>query len=438
MAHIAHASIDHQTKRSKAPYLVPQISNSIPPYTVFPTMVKFIVLSSIMALQLLLLQWSHCCDAILDNNNNTPSSASLHDLISTHPNLTRFAEALETAGFVNDGDDLWWCSTNHENCTFTVFAPTNDAFDQWLLDNNNPTMLWLLSPPWILHLRNLLAMHVMTTTTSSSDGAVVVATTTTPTATDEWTTTSEQRYVMRNREIVRVRGPYTISTKWTPAANVTETTTTNGGGVLHHINAILQPWYMKLDVMALGHFFDQDFSILTEFCQSVGLVGIYRHEFTLLAPTDTAFLALGPDVLADLRNDTEKLRQLVLRHVIYGVHPSHTLTDGLVLSSLNGRNLTVRSTGSDITTIPTVVRLPVRDKDFDGLPPTSTSLQVNGVHVVFPNVLARNGLAHVVDQVLQWDSPTEESPVVMAPPTMAPTTTTTRGSIFDTPRMPPI
>jgi uncharacterized surface protein with fasciclin (FAS1) repeats len=266
-------------------------------------------------------------------------------------------------------------------------APTNTAFDDII-----HTKYWsmLVSSPWILHLRHLLAFHV---TVPHDDGLQLRST--------DWV--DGQRLHMLNNEDVTIhdmkRG-ISVSTTllWTENANIVEADMMATNGVVHTIDTVLFPTFVEVDVLALGKYYHNDFQILTTLLESIGLVGI-RSEFTLFAPTDAAFKALGKKELDELRNNSTKLRKLLVNHVVFGVQPSVYFTDGLILTSLGGRNITITISGMhDMVTTDIVPTMPDRMVKFKK--GQDSPLQVNGVSVLYANVLANNGLAHVIDQLL--------------------------------------
>ena len=98
--------------------------------------------------------------------------------------------------------------------------------------------------------------------------------------------------------------------------------------------------------------------------------------FTLFAPTEAAFARLPPGVLAELLlpQNRARLRALVLHHVVAGNLPAAGLGGGARLQTLDGGTLEVTSTAG--------------------------GLAVNGARIRSVDVGTRNGVIHVIDQVL--------------------------------------
>ncbi|MDX2139746.1 MAG: fasciclin domain-containing protein [Chloroflexota bacterium] len=98
--------------------------------------------------------------------------------------------------------------------------------------------------------------------------------------------------------------------------------------------------------------------------------------FTVFAPTDTAFAALGEDLIADLLADPDGLlTDILLYHVVAGEVPASTVVG--------------------LSTAPTVNGAPVFIEVIDG--GVVLDRQVN---VVITDIQASNGIIHVIDAVL--------------------------------------
>ncbi|XP_042876994.1 uncharacterized protein LOC122256403 [Penaeus japonicus] len=104
--------------------------------------------------------------------------------------------------------------------------------------------------------------------------------------------------------------------------------------------------------------------------------------FTIFAPSDSAFSLLPRSVVSQLQNNTDKLREVVLFHVVPGVLRLEDLTDNGMLSSASpkGRKLRVNvfRQGADLQDVVTI----------------------NGARVKRHDMIATNGVIHVIDKVL--------------------------------------
>jgi len=95
--------------------------------------------------------------------------------------------------------------------------------------------------------------------------------------------------------------------------------------------------------------------------------------FTLFAPSNQAFEAIPAVVKAKLLSNPEKLKNILLGHCVPGTH----FTNGLSKGTLNAINK---------STIQFAV---------DGKTP-----KVNDAHIIESNILAGNGVIHIIDKVL--------------------------------------
>ncbi|KAL3794661.1 hypothetical protein HJC23_010089 [Cyclotella cryptica] len=130
----------------------------------------------------------------------------------------------------------------------------------------------------------------------------------------------------------------------------------------------------KSSIAALASAND-DFSTLVSLLDSADLVGTLSKDsadgkgFTVFAPTNAAFEKLG-DV--DLTED--QIKQVLLYHVVAGTVPSDQLSDGQVITTLNGQDLSVNTQGG---------------------------VTLNGdVSVTGADNFASNGVVHIIDKVL--------------------------------------
>lgn len=117
------------------------------------------------------------------------------------------------------------------------------------------------------------------------------------------------------------------------------------------------------------------FTTLLAAAEAAGLVDTLKGEgpFTVFAPTDDAFAALPEGTVEGLLEDTDALTQILLYHVVAGKVMSSDLTDGLMATTVEGRDIAVS----------------IGDNVFIG-PATVTTADIE----------ATNGVIHVIDTVL--------------------------------------
>ena len=119
------------------------------------------------------------------------------------------------------------------------------------------------------------------------------------------------------------------------------------------------------------------FATLLEAATAAGLVDTLKSEgpFTVLAPTDEAFAALPEGTLDGLLKDPEALKQILLYHVVSGKVTADQVVGLTSADSVAGPAIAIA-----------VVDGKVKLND--------------SATVVTPDVMASNGVIHVIDQVI--------------------------------------
>lgn len=133
------------------------------------------------------------------------------------------------------------------------------------------------------------------------------------------------------------------------------------------------------------------FETLVAAVQAAGLVEALSSEgpFTVFAPTDAAFAALPDGTIENLLADPSgALTDILLYHVVPAQVLSTDLSDGMTATTVGGAELTF-SVGAD-------------------------GVQVNGANVVSADVMASNGVIHVIDAVLLPPAAPEATPTPVA------------------------
>jgi uncharacterized surface protein with fasciclin (FAS1) repeats len=119
-----------------------------------------------------------------------------------------------------------------------------------------------------------------------------------------------------------------------------------------------------------------EFKTLASLLQKAGLAGPLEGKgpFTVFAPTDAAFAKVPKATLASLAKNKTQLRAVLLYHVVKG---KVTAAQAMKLHSaktLEGKSVSIRVSGGKVI--------------------------VGGATVVKANVLASNGVIHVINKVL--------------------------------------
>ena len=278
----------------------------------------------------------HVIDAVL-----LPSTTVVD--IAINNGFTSLTEAVITAELVP--------TLSNPGATFTVFAPTNDAFDR-LADELGTDLNGILALP---NLADVLTYHVLGSEVLAAD--------------------------INNGDIAQ---PVSLSNslKLTVKANsdvfvnhalISGVDITADNGVVHIIEDVVLPNYTVVDVAL-----DNSFTSLTQAVITAELLPALTNPFesyTVFAPTNAAFdnlaTALGTDLNGILALDN--LASILLYHVVGGELESTELTNGRI-TALNNGLLTIDLTGG---------------------------VFVNNAEVVTPDINADNGIVHVLDAVIE-------------------------------------
>ena len=146
-------------------------------------------------------------------------------------------------------------------------------------------------------------------------------------------------------------------------------------GVVHVIDAVLLPPADPntiLDIIANS----PDHNTLEAAVLAAGLDGALSGDgpLTVFAPTDDAFAALPTGTVEALLNDIPLLTAILTYHAVGGQTLSTDLADGQKIATLNGADVTVTINANGVF--------------------------INNAKVTVADVLADNGVVHVIDAVL--------------------------------------
>ena len=119
-----------------------------------------------------------------------------------------------------------------------------------------------------------------------------------------------------------------------------------------------------------------NFTTLTTALTEAGLVDALKGDgpFTLFAPTDEAFKNLPDGALEGLLKDKEALKNVLLYHVVSGKVSSKEVVDLNKATTLNGSDLNIKTNNGKV--------------------------MINDADVIGADVIASNGIIHVIDKVL--------------------------------------
>ena len=234
---------------------------------------------------------------------------------------------------------------------FTVFAPTDTAFQDAGIDLNNYN-----TDEEIAALADILTYHVLSGAVQSS------------TVTDGLTVT------MLNGD----DASFTVSggSVMINDATVTSADVSASNGVIHVIDKVLMPPADLVDIPSVAQSTGVHTALVAALTQA-GLVSTLQGDgpFTVFAPTDTAFQDAGIDLSTfDTDEENATLVDILTYHVLSGAVASSSVTDGLTVTMLNG--------------------------DDASFTITEGVVKIGDAQVTLADVQASNGVVHVIDKVL--------------------------------------
>jgi uncharacterized surface protein with fasciclin (FAS1) repeats len=121
---------------------------------------------------------------------------------------------------------------------------------------------------------------------------------------------------------------------------------------------------------------DANFSTLVSLVKEAGLVGALsaKGPYTVFAPTNAAFAKVPAETLAALKANPDQLKAVLTYHVLGRSLPAPQITKFYAVKTLQGSGLKIRT--------------------------AKGTVRVNTATVIKPNVMASNGVIHVINQVL--------------------------------------
>lgn len=235
---------------------------------------------------------------------------------------------------------------------FTVFAPTDAAFA------NLPagTIEALLSDP-TGSLTNILLYHVVGSQALSTD-----------------LTTGQMITTLQGQDVT-----VTIGTNGVMINNamVTVADITTGNGVVHVIDAVLLPQAPQTNTILDIVINSADHDTLEAAVIAAGLTDELSGTgpLTVFAPTDAAFANLPAGTIEALLGNVGELQNILLYHVTSGSVLSTDLTDGQQVQTLTFFEPLVVTIGAN-------------------------GVMINNAMVTVADIMADNGVIHVIDAVL--------------------------------------
>jgi uncharacterized surface protein with fasciclin (FAS1) repeats len=287
---------------------------------------KFISSILICVMTLSVIAFSGCVEEEPEDQTKNIVETATED-----ENFSTLVEALVATGLDSTLSD--------ETKEFTVFAPTNAAFDAVDLTSENLT--------------KILTYHVIPGKVLSSD-------------------------ITNGMSVETVQGKYIdISIKdeevYINDAKVTTADIECSNGVIHVIDTVMIP---KDNIVETA--IKNGFDTLVTAVLAAGLettLGDESAELTVFAPTDAAFAELDSTYLSNLvENDTANLTSILTYHVLPGIVLSSDLSDNMTATTVEGSDITIQIVNSTV--------------------------YIDEAMVSTADIECSNGVIHVIDKVI--------------------------------------
>jgi len=260
------------------------------------------------------------------------------DIAASDPQFSTLVAAVQAAGLVE---------TLSSEGPFTVFAPTNAAFAKL----GDATIQALLNDPATL--QSILLYHALSGSVYAAD-------------------------VLQRSSATTINGQDVVfsvrnGSAYINNAKITVTDIQASNGVIHVIDTVILPPTKDIVDTAISN---PQLKGLVAAVQAAGLVETLKGEgpFTVFAPTDAAFKALGKATAEALLQDPAKLASILTYHVVAGKLYSGDVLKTTSVATVNGNDLvfTMR-----------------KGKPY-----------VNNARIVMTDILTTNGVIHIIDAVM--------------------------------------
>ena len=281
-----------------------------------------------------------------DDEPEAPQTNTIVDIAVGDENFSTLVSALQRTNLV---------STLQGDGPFTVFAPTNAAFDALGVD---------LSTISDTDLTNILLYHVI-------GGAQINSTDLAEGQTYASTASASGPNGTQLSVLVERAGS---NVRLNDSANVVTADIVADNGVIHVIDNVITP----LDIVGHAAANSNFTSLVGALSSAPGdLVSVLQGAgpFTVFAPTNGAFAEIA-DVVATLT--PEQLTSVLTYHVVAGNVASSALSDNMNVTTVNGQDVSVSMTSG------------VKLIDAGG----------NESQVILTDVQATNGIIHVIEKVI--------------------------------------
>lgn len=299
--------------------------------------------------------FSSCDD---DDNNSMNQSKTVYEIVSADTNLSSLKAAIDRAGLN---------TTLSQSGNYTVFAPSNTAFNTFLTANGFANLNAVPVPV----LKEILLNHVLSTEVKAASVTTGYVSTL---AKGAASTTRNLSMFINTASGVKING----------VSNVVATDIDANNGVIHKVDAVI-----GLPTVVTHATANPSFSTLVsaltrnDMPNFVGILsGTTSSPFTVFAPTNAAFTSLLTEIsqpnLAAIPQAT--LENVLKYHVVAGANVgSNNLTNGMSVTTYQGGTFTINTTG--------------------GAKITDANARISNITAT--DVQCDNGIIHVIDKVLR-------------------------------------
>ena len=310
----------------------------------------------------------HAIDGVLLPPSITPPPSAAKDIVDTAVGAGKFSTLVKLVGAAGLVDTLKGAGP------FTVFAPTDDAFAKVPAD----TLSALGADT--AKLKAVLLYHVVAGKVLAADAAKL---------------TSAKTVNGADVKITAANGGLKIND-----ANVIAADVMASNGVIHVIDGVLIPPAATPPPAPTKDIVDTavssgKFTTLVKLVAAAGLVDTLKSAgpFTVFAPTDDAFNKVPAETLKALGADTAKLKAVLLYHVVAGKVLAADAIKAGSATTVNGASVTF-SRG------PVCLSRSGKKKKIRRHHRKTCGLKVNASNVIAKDIMASNGVIHVIDGVL--------------------------------------
>lgn len=294
------------------------------------------------------------------DNNGGNADKTISENVAADNDLTLLEAAIVKAGI---------STSLAANGNLTLFAPDDAAFKlidlngDGIADLDTETKINALDGTNTALLKSFLEYHILTTKVLAADVAAG------PNA-EVTTKGGKVAFTTRNNTGVYING-----------VKVKRADVKASNGVIHVIERVLNP---PLASVAETIAVNPNFTYLIAASQRAGLDVILALNgpgpLTAFAPTNQAFINAGYPTIASVQAaSAANLKILLFNHVVNGRNFSSDLVDGSQLATLGPNKLTVSLAGG---------------AKIKGVGNTTNA------NITMTNIVATNGVIHVIDQVL--------------------------------------